>query len=131
MYDVLTTIVGYPGQRCDVWSIRNGLCRPATGINGGDAALELQLAFYEQKTAKCTNRSFNVITVGPLLSMISSSEWMPTKSSLPSLLACSIAPACPKFNKLSVVTNLEDDEQANHDEQNQSNRQSRSGPWKS
>ena len=43
MNDVLTTIVGYPGQRCDIRSVGNGLRRPATGINGSYAALELQL----------------------------------------------------------------------------------------
>lgn len=40
-------------------------------------------------------RSSKVMTVGPLFSRIDSSECMPTKSSFPSLLACSDAPACP------------------------------------
>lgn len=38
------------------------------------------------------------MTVGPLLSMISSSEWIPTNKDWPSRRACSIAPACPEEN---------------------------------
>jgi hypothetical protein len=42
------------------------------------------------------------MTVGPLFSMISSSEWMPTSNSLPSRRACSIAPAWPAWSQPHV-----------------------------
>jgi hypothetical protein len=46
-----------------------------------------------------TYRSFNVITVGPLFSMIASSECTPTRSSVPNWRACNMAPAWPVLRR--------------------------------